>query len=596
MAVLLASTTLCAQQPPCSNTPAYSTCEIVFELSEKDGAAHPNPYLTTELRAEFRSPRHRTFLLPAYWDGGRRLVIRFAPTEPGEWDYRVSSNVAEWEGKTGTFTAVPSDAPGFVRTANVHHWAYTERNLPHLWMGASEMRFGYLDDAGFRAIADARAGQKFNHLRGYLMAEGQDAAFRSADAPDVTVFQRFDQRVRYLNEKGLTVDLILAAGPDYLAKLFPGWEQRRRFVRYIVSRYAAMNVTWQGIDRFEDYADGRALLKEIGGLLTEMDPYQHPRTTAARVTSAPLADDGWMNFATYGTTNNNVGAIEHQLYAMPFVNLDFGREDSGAGKSGANDVDGAVFRERLWNAVMDGQYVTYNNTGSGARFAESPGAKAMTAWYDFFASTRHWELEPYFDVDGGRALALDGVEYVVYMRRPGPIELEVEKHGYDVFWVNPIDGGSVRKKYSGEHFAGEPPDRSHDWVLHVVREGHMESMNRSYKFESREIGMQEIEAHPEKVPFALERPTGALSLSTPAPYQATIKRATRATRSMMYLWLGDVAADGQGYRVLATGANGMMQVPAGIAKRFPATLHVRLYGMNTNGKVYAVDTSYQLNK
>jgi hypothetical protein len=65
---------------------------------------------------------------------------------------------------------------------------------------------------------------------------------------------------------------------------------------------------------------------------------------------------------------------------------------------------------------------------------------------------------------------------------------------------------------------------------------------------------------------------------------------------MMYLWLGDVAADGQGYRVLATGANGMMQVPAGIAKRFPATLHVRLYGMNANGKVYAVDTSYQLNR
>jgi hypothetical protein len=358
-----------------------------------------------------------------------------------------------------------------------------------------------------------------------------------------------------------------------------------------------MNVTWQGIDRFEDYADGRALVKEIGGLLREMDPYQHPRSTGARVTSAPLADDGWMNFATYGTTNDNVGAIEHQLYAMPFVNLDFGREDSGAGKSGgAHDVDGAVFRERLWNAAMDGQYVTYNNTGAGARFAESPGAKAMTVWYDFFASTRHWELEPYFDLDGGRALALDGVEYVVYMRRPGPIELEVEKHGYDVFWVNPIDGASVRKKYSGEHFAGEPPDRSHDWVLHVVREGHMESMNRSYKFESREIGMQEIEAHPEKVPFALEQPTGDLSLSTPAPYQATIKRATRATRSMMFLWLGDVAADGQGYRVLATGANGMMQVPAGIAKRFPATLHVRLYGMNANGKVYAVDTSYQLNK
>src|SRR5438105_2556419 len=46
-----------AAQSPCNNTPAYSPCELVFELSEQDAAAHPNPYLTVELKAEFRSPR-----------------------------------------------------------------------------------------------------------------------------------------------------------------------------------------------------------------------------------------------------------------------------------------------------------------------------------------------------------------------------------------------------------------------------------------------------------------------------------------------------------------------------------------------------------
>ena len=35
-------------------------------------------------------------------------------------------------------------------------------------------------------------------------------------------------------------------------------------MRYVVARYAPMNVTWQGVERFEEYADGRALLKEIG--------------------------------------------------------------------------------------------------------------------------------------------------------------------------------------------------------------------------------------------------------------------------------------------------------------------------------------------
>ena len=88
MAVLvLAGLALRAQTTsPCANTPAYATCELVFELSEQAAAAHPQPYRTVEMKAEFRSPRRRTLAMPAYWDGGRRMVVRFSPTEPGDWD------------------------------------------------------------------------------------------------------------------------------------------------------------------------------------------------------------------------------------------------------------------------------------------------------------------------------------------------------------------------------------------------------------------------------------------------------------------------------------------------------------------------------
>ena len=572
-------------QRPCNNTPAYSACEVVFELGEKDAAAHPHPYSTVDVNVEFRSPRHRTYALPGYWDGGRRMVVRFSPTEAGDWDYHVTSNIAEWNDKTGTFTAAASEEPGFIRAANMHHWAYTERDSagldrPHLWMGSSETRFAFVDDAAFRAVADARAAQKFNHVRGVVMEEGKDAAYQSPDSPDLAQFQRLDQRVRYLNEKGIVADLVLAGGPGLLTKVFPTWQQRRRFIRYMVGRYAAMNVTWQGVDRFEDYADGRALLKEIGGLLKEMDPYQHPRTTGAGVTSAPLLDDGWMDFAAHGTADDNVGAIEHQLYAVPFVNVDFGREDT----------DAAAFRRRLWNATMDGQYVTYAGSGSGA--------KQMTVWFDFMSDTRHWELEPYFDVDGGRAVALEDTEYVVYVAQPGPVELVVEKHGYDVYWMNPIDGEVVKmkKRFSGDHFTGEPPDKSHDWVLHVVREGHLAGMNKSYKFESREIVLQEIESNSPKVPFAIEQPSGDIRVTLPPPYAAKMTHETRATRSMMWLWTGEVAADGQGYRVIGTGQKGMLWPLAGLAKNFPAIMHMRLYGMNANGKVYTMDAALGLNQ
>ncbi|HYW45783.1 MAG TPA: DUF5060 domain-containing protein [Bryobacteraceae bacterium] len=582
-------------QSPCDNTPAYSTCELVFDLDEKDAAANPVPYATADLQVEFRSPRRRTLSMPAYWDGGRRLVVRFAPTEAGAWDYHITSNLAGWNDKTATFTAAASDSPGFVRAANLHHWAYTEKDprgldRPHLWMGATEMQFATLDDAAFSAVADARAAQKFNHLRGLVQS--------SAGTPDLAYFRRLDGRVRYLNQKGITADLILAASPGDLAKVFPGWEQRRRLVRFLVGRYAAFHVTWQAANQWEGDPGARDLLKEIGTLLKQSDPYQHPRTAGARLTSTPLLDDKWMDFAAQGTADDQLGAIEHQIFPVPFVNVNLGREDSGAGKSGPGDVDAATFRHRLWNATMDGQYVTYANTGSGAAYANSPGAKAMTVWFEFLSATRHWELEPYFDVDGGRALALEDTEYVVYVEKPGPVELTVEKHAYEVYWINPIDGESVKKKFSGEHFTGEPPDKSHDWLLHVVRESHLESMNRSFKFSSREqdLALQEVEANSAKVPFSIERPTGDLSLSMPAFYAAKVTRETRATRSMLWLWMGEVAADHQGYRVLATGPTGTMPMPADIAINFPATMHLRLYGMNANGKVYELDAAFQVNR
>jgi hypothetical protein len=222
----------------------------------------------------------------------------------------------------------------------------------------------------------------------------------------------------------------------------------------------------------------------------------------------------------------------------------------------------------------------------------------MTAWFDILSGTRYWELEPFFDVDNGRGLALEGVEYLIYIEKPGPLELIVEKHAYDVFWINPGNGESVRKKFNGDHFTGEPPDRAHDWILHVVRLSHLESLNKTYKFESREtpdgdplpIALQEVEANTSKVPFTIEQPTGDLPVSKPVTFSAKLARESRATRSMMWVWTGEAAGEGQGYRVLSTTQTGTFPLPADMARNYPAVMHLRLYGMNANGKVYEVDT------
>lgn len=555
-------------QSPCDNTPAYSPCEFVFELTAGEAAAHPDPYQDVELQAEIRSPHFRTFLIPAYWDGGHKMVLRFVPIESGQWTYKITSNLASVDSKQGTFNAAESDSPGYVHPANVHHW-WTDNKKAHLWMGTIADRLGFMSADEFLRLLATVAAEKFNHVRVSILGEPADSEHvMQGKEPNPAYFSELDRRVMELQKRGITTDLVLAASPNHLRSLFPDWQSRARFIRYLIGRYAPLNITWQGVMEFEDDRDSRELLKEIGLALKKDDSYGHPRSSNAKVTSSPLLRDGWMDFVITNSMDDQLGSVEHQLYTVPFL--------------------GITTAEHLWNTTMNGQYPVIRGEAHGM----------AKTWFDFIADTRHWELEPYFDVDNARSVALEGIEYINYITGSIPVEVEVDKHGYDVSWFNPLNGESLDvKKYKGEHFTGEVPDKSHPWVLMIAREGRKESMLRSYKFDSALVPVQEVETNPQKLPYDLVEPsTDPLIVSLPTPYSVKRKRETRATREMMYLWTGEVAADGQGFRVLGTGGKGTFSVPPSIATNYPAVLSIRVTALNANGKAYSMDKVYQLKK
>jgi hypothetical protein len=479
-----------------------------------------------------------------------------------------------------------------------------ENRQPHLWMGDTRYDFAWMDSAEFTKWLDIRAGQKFNHVRGYAIGRGDRATWSSPEKPDVAFYKTLDDRVGQMNRKGVVVDLILGQDQNHLRKEFPSAGQRERYIRYMASRYGAFDVTWQLVQEFEEYTDARALMKQLGLALKAADPYNHPRTTHTTSTSSPLLADGWMDHVLYQSSSDDLGAIEHQLYAAPFVNAEFGYENSGAGQTHPHHVDSATFRRRLWNAAMNGQYPVFGNTGtygsatlkSDLKYTDSPGAKAMTVWRDFFAATRYWELEPYFDVDGGRAVALPGTEYIVYIEKPsGPVEVRLEKHGYNVKWVDPATGEQrPMKDFNAERQSFDPPDPSHDWILHISREGRKEGMLKSWKFESRPFLMQEVESAVTKIPFEIVQPAGdELATGVPARYEVKLKRETRGTRAMMYLWTGEAPSNEQGFRVLGTGSQGTFRMDPALTQGSPTVMNLRVYAMNANGKVYLVDRIFR---
>jgi len=172
----------------------------------------------------------------------------------------------------------------------------------------------------------------------------------------------------------------------------------------------------------------------------------------------------------------------------------------------------------------------------------------------------------------------------------------VEDHGYDVEWMNPATGERIKAKgYKGKHFTGEAPDKTHDWVLRISREGHKESMLKSYKFDSRRVPVQEIEIDPAKTPFDVASPPeGELKVGAANKFALKITRQSRATRSLLVEWTGEVVADGQGFHVIGAGTEGTLKIPRSIALRYPAVLSVRVSILNANGKAYALDRVYRL--
>jgi hypothetical protein len=120
-------------------------------------------------------------------------------------------------------------------------------------------------------------------------------------------------------------------------------------------------------------------------------------------------------------------------------------------------------------------------------------------------------------------------------------------------------------------------------------------MLRSYKFEARPVPVQEVEIVEKAVPFTLAQPTGdTISVANPPTFEIALKRQTRATRAMSYLITGEVTTNGQGYRVLATGPKGKLEIPPVLAKSAGGVMILRVTALNANGKAYALDRVFRL--
>src|SRR6202034_859239 len=121
-----------------------------------------------------------------------------------------------------------------------------------------------LETSALETWLDARKKEGFTHVRGSLLTLGPALKPLRADGhPNLANFAALDDRILAADTRGFTVDLLLADDSFVKSGTLSNWEQRDPLMRYLIARYAGLNVTWQGIQHFEDTRDARALLKDL---------------------------------------------------------------------------------------------------------------------------------------------------------------------------------------------------------------------------------------------------------------------------------------------------------------------------------------------
>lgn len=556
-----------ATPPLCTEGARTATvCEFTFPFQ----AGQLSPYRDVLLTVEFRSPSSSTVRIGAF-AAGATLHVRFTPTEAGTWTYRTTSLLPALDGKESTFSVADSGQPGMVTVANLRHWR-TGKRQPHLWLSA-EAPWLDLNQQQFKSWLDDRKREGFTHVRGTLLQSKNSQKPANANGePNETYFSTLDDRLLAAAARGFVLDLIVADVG------FP-LPVPQDLVRYAVARYGSLNVTWQGVERWDERPGVRAQLQALGGQLKKFDGYGHPRSSDPRVSSSPLLGDGWMTFLIEGSNKPEVGAVEHQFTNKPQIHIISASEP-------------AAFRKELWNATANGEYPTVPYQA----LQNPDNMKAIATWKNIMANTRHWEFEPFFDVSGARAVGLEEIEYIAYAPSGGIVEMTVPKHKYNPQWVNPLTGEAIPlKNYKGETFSQPTPDNAHDWILEFPREGKKESMAKYFYFESVDAPVQEVEADSTRSPFQVVEPSGdTFSARIPVPFETKVTRANRGSRFIQYLWWGEVISSGEGARLLGVGSSGNLTLPPFLVKENSSSLSLRVQAINANGKAYEIDRVYRL--
>ena len=321
---------------------------VAAEIKLTSGKDYGDPVYDVNVDCIFKNTETGTsYTVPAFWDGRRSFVVRYALTEIGDWTWETVCSDNENDGlhgKTGAVSCVEYSGDldiykhGFLKSSeNNRYFTYAD-GTPFFYLGDTHWTLPLEDYDGygkisaeeaekngitsmFRYIMDYRAEQGFTVIQtqplGYYEGITGNSWFGDKNGDIFTYgvnsamlkkFQQYDKYFKYIAEKGLVNANSQLSYPEELIEEYLKEDtaltdvRLEALCRYWVARYSAYPVMWtttqEGDNDYYGYGgctpENNPWIK-VFEYVQKYDPYDHPASCHQENTGNTKVDESVFN-------------------------------------------------------------------------------------------------------------------------------------------------------------------------------------------------------------------------------------------------------------------------------------------------------------
>jgi hypothetical protein len=279
----------------------------VFETSFVSAKRYANPFIDVEVNVVFKQGAQQ-WNVPAFWAGGGKWTVRFAPPAQGEYQYQVECTDKTNDSLNGNERTLrvhayrgsnPLYRHGPIQVApDNRHFAHAD-GTPFFWLGDTWWKClcKRMSWEGFQELTADRKAKGFTVVQIVCGPYPDEDAFadmweneggkpyldKKFTQTNPAYFDYADRRLKFLIDEGIVPAIVGAwARPDCDSMQFAGVDGLKRHWRQLVARYGAYPVAWIVAGEVsEELRYGKGSWGEVAKYLRSLDPFHRLTTSHA---------------------------------------------------------------------------------------------------------------------------------------------------------------------------------------------------------------------------------------------------------------------------------------------------------------------------